>query len=520
MEQFTEKYKDHLYGILHGFDRMIFKGFIGNFLFNNNFYYFLSQEDVRLTGFKEYVLKINKKIKGHIDQIIEQAGCPWQYLQSAGVSKESLAKKIQKEKGITEGLICVLSCVEPCYCLSIEYNGKTKKLEKSTRLRKCLHYYLYYQDREFGFMHVRLQTWFPFNIQIYINGKEYLKKQLDKEGVAYTYYNNSITWVADLERAQFICDKFQEKKWAPMFDRFAEQLNCCLPRIKELFGGSGYKWMIEESEYASDILYKSREGLERYYPYFIEYASLCQMGTNIYTFFGRKLPSLCKGETVSDRKYFWNQGFRVKFTLDQNSIKMYDKDTVLRIETTINNSNAFSIRNPNPLGRKKWVPMGKSISNLYRYAQVAKACNMRYINSLMSVDRENTLDNKIENLCNGVEANLSTRAGSKPRKYPSLNPLNEFYSAVFNTVLNGSFKIRGFSNKNLRLILTEQGFFPKQYTENIKKTSGKVTRLIAKLRAHKLVQKLPHTCRYRITATGEKILSRILMFKKMDFRFC
>jgi hypothetical protein len=137
------------------------------------------------------------------------------------------------------------------------------------------------------------------------------------------------------------------------------------------------------------VLFKGVGELQKYFPYFIEYASLCQMGANIYTFFGRKLHGHCKGETVSDRKYFRDQGFRVKFALDRNFIKMYDKTSVLRVETTINNANAFKIRNPNKEGTKKWVPMRKSMSNLYRYAQVAKACNLRYLNGPVSINRNN-----------------------------------------------------------------------------------------------------------------------------------
>ena len=123
------------------------------------------------------------------------------------------------------------------------------------------------------------------------------------------------------------------------------------------------------------------------------------MGENIFTFFGRKVHHLCQGEAVSDRKHYWGQGFRVKFTLDKNSIKVYDKSNVLRIETTINNASAFKVRNPNPQGKKKWVPMGKNISNLYRYAEVTRKCNERYLDSLAVVKHRGSLDKDIESVC-------------------------------------------------------------------------------------------------------------------------
>jgi hypothetical protein len=520
MANFIETYNASIHGILHGFDRIIIKGHIPNFYHRENFYYFLNKEGVKLKDFKEYVIKTTTFIKDKLELHITSSGCYKEYLKKCDISKEAIAKRIAEERNITEGLICALTVVEPCYALSIDYNRETQKLEKTTQYRKCLHYYLYYMDKEFGFMHVKIQTWFPFHIQIYINGKSYLMQQLKKEGISFTNYNNSITYVEDIQRAQEISDKFQEKKWDAVFDRFADRVNSYLPRIKEIFNGISYKWVIEESEYASDVLFKSREELQKYLPYIFEYASLCQMGSNIYTFFGRKLHGLCQGETVSDRKYFWNQGFRVKFWLDKNSIKIYDKNSVLRIETTINNANAFKIRNPNKQGTKEWVPMGKSFSNLYRYAEVAKACNLRYLESINSVNRNNNLDRKIEKLCNKVETKISEKSDSMPRKYAGFNVLSDFSCNVFNAILNGAFKIRGFKNKDLRFILEDMGTFAKEKHNNIKILSGRITRLIAKLRAHKLVYKLPKTCKYRVTKSGEEIIARILLFKKLDLKFC
>ncbi len=58
--------------------------------------------------------------------------------------------------------------VEPCVSFDTRGNRETAKLEVVIRERRCLFLYFYYQHKEFGFMHVRIQTWFPFQIQIYI----------------------------------------------------------------------------------------------------------------------------------------------------------------------------------------------------------------------------------------------------------------------------------------------------------------------------------------------------------------
>ncbi|VAW18193.1 hypothetical protein MNBD_BACTEROID01-2859 [hydrothermal vent metagenome] len=392
MQKFIDKYSDYIHGVVHGFDRIILKGYIGEFYYGNNFYYFLNKEEIKLKDFRDYAQKVTRQIKSHVGKIISETGVYTEYLNSPKISKEDIVKRVVKEQGINEGLVCVLSAVEPCTALSVEYNKSIGKLEKKCGYRKCLHYYFYYMDRDFGLMHVRFQTWFTFGLQIYINGREYLKKQLDKSGIKYKSYDNSITWVEDIEKAQAMSDKFHEKKWHKVFDRFAERVNGFLPRIKEIFNGHAYKWYVEQCEYATGIMFKGRGSLEKLYPYFVEYAPLCQVGENIFTFFGRKVHGLYQGEAVSGRKNFFGQGFRVKFILDKNSIKVYDKANNLRVETTINNASAFKVRNPNPDSKKKWLNMGKAISNLYRYAEISKSCNIRYLNSLSNVDNNDNID--------------------------------------------------------------------------------------------------------------------------------
>ncbi|MDZ7743905.1 MAG: hypothetical protein U5Q03_19770 [Bacteroidota bacterium] len=163
--------------------------------------------------------------------------------------------------------------------------------------------------------------------------------------------------------------------------------------------------------------------------------------------------------------------------------------------------------------------MGKAISNLYRYAEVSKACNMRYLNSLSNVDNNDNIDNEIEKLCNGKNVKLSSKS-EKPRRYSGFNLLSDFTTKVFNAILSGEFVIRGFRNKDLRQKLLGLGLLSDDEFLNIKKLSGKITRLIAKLRAHKIITKLNKTCRYRVTRSGERILSRVLMFKKFEMKTC
>jgi len=125
---------------------------------------------------------------------------------------------------------------------------------------------------------------------------------------------------------------------------------------------------------------------------------------NVISFMRRKIHPSFFGEIVSDikkRPY----GARIKHRMKENSIKMYDKYSILRVETTINNPREFKVcKKSTAVGKPdKWVPMGKSISNLYRYAEVSKAANQRYLDAVTLADLKGKCIDEIERLCKKVE---------------------------------------------------------------------------------------------------------------------
>jgi hypothetical protein len=104
-------------------------------------------------------------------------------------------------------------------------NHETHKLEVVRRQSKCLHFYLYYLDAELGFIHVRLQSWFPFQNQVYVNGRECLARYLDQQGIAYERYDNTFTRIDHLAVAQEFCEQFSHFEWPPVLNALANRVN-------------------------------------------------------------------------------------------------------------------------------------------------------------------------------------------------------------------------------------------------------------------------------------------------------
>jgi hypothetical protein len=109
--------------------------------------------------------------------------------------------------------VCIFSVLEPCVSLAVAGNRKTQRLEVVRRNRRCLHLYWYLIDPVFGWMHVRIQTWAPYSTQIYVNGREWLCRQLQQDGIAFERSDNKIVWVADFDATARLAEKFKHTEW-------------------------------------------------------------------------------------------------------------------------------------------------------------------------------------------------------------------------------------------------------------------------------------------------------------------
>jgi hypothetical protein len=249
MDTFLSIHQDSVLGTLSTFDRMIFKGHLTGFFPDGAFARFLSTQGVLLKEFGSYVETSSAALKAHAQQVAKDARHPYLYLEKTathrrGTAKEDQARAIAGQDGITEGLICVFAAVEPCRAFGIRRNAATHHLEVVRQKRQCLHFYFYYLDPEFGFMHVRLESWFPFEIQIYINGRAWLAHQLDRHQITYQRHDHKLFQIADLKTAETLCEKFAHRKWPRVLNTFARRVNPHLATIAPA-GFRRYYWVAD-----------------------------------------------------------------------------------------------------------------------------------------------------------------------------------------------------------------------------------------------------------------------------------
>jgi len=506
MTTFESMHQENIVGKLTMVDRVIFKGYLSHLFPKGAFQAFLSRQGVLLKEFKAYAPKVSEELKAHARAFAEERGRPYIYLEGAhtaanGNSKEARARRIAEKDGITEGLVCVLAAVEPSVSFKVRPNHETQRLEAVRAPRNCLHFYFYYIDAEFGFMHVRLQSWFPFNIQVYINGREWLARQLDQRGIRYQRYDNALLGIENLPTAQRLCEHFGHRSWHRVLNAFARAVNPWLPKIVRL-GFGGYYWVLDPCEVATDVMFRDRPSLGAILPDLFEHAALRFSAEDVMRFLGRKLTGNFLGQITTDTKRR-PEGRRIKHRMKRNSLKIYDKWSVLRIETTINNPREFKVLRlvGDPL-RRRWCPMGKGVSNMWRYLQVGEGSNERYLEALAQVQPQGEAVRELDGLCRSRTVN--------GKHHAKFNPVASEDCALFAAALAGEHAINGFRNHDLvaRLYRT-----PARTTEERKRRCARGSRLIAKMRGHGLIAKVQYSRLYRVTPAGARLMGGALRFR-------
>lgn len=515
MKKFLARHGRQVLGVLSGFDRIRFRGTFRQLAHTEGMQSVLDYLHVLLKNFNTFVDETTQRFRAGIEDFAQRNDRLVQYLESPQVNKEELVQKILKESGPGKnGVVAILSTVEVCRSYEIRRDRELKQIKLQSALRKCLHYYVYLQDPMFGLAHVRMQSWLPFNTHIVINGREWLARQMDAKHVKYHRADNCFTWIEDFDRAQQLAKKQLDTNWAKNLDRLLYRVNPALNGILPTVEMEPY-WSADQSEWATDVAFRSANDLDLLHSRLVQHAMVHFESPDIMRFLGRRtyrngyLHPNYQGEVVSDVS-MRHEGVRVKHRVGGNSVKMYNKQgSVLRVETTINDARDLKVFRPkegDPHGKREYRKLRKGVADLRRRAQLCQSANQRYLDSLAVVDSSTPL--KV------FTDQLSQPAIRDGRRVRALNPLGAD-AALLATINRPEYLIKGFRNADIRTALL--GTDPEDPADR-RRRSARISRLIALLRAHGLVKKIPKTQRYQITSFAQQCLPAIIAAREASLQ--
>ena len=506
MSSFLSRHAPRIVGVLSGLDRIRFRGSLTMLASEGGMMSWLWDRGILLKEFREAAKVLTAMMLACVQDLARRAGRQITYLASSRLSKEDLVRELLRREGVgPEGVVAIYSCVEPCRSFEIYKNKETQRLELRSSDRKCLHWYVYFLSDIVGLCHVRIQSWFPFNIDICMNGREWLCRELDRLEIGYTRRDNCLTRVEDVDAAQRILTEQTQIDWPLLLNALAAHACPAAQQIAYDEGALSRYWTAAQTEWAMDVMFRSAGQLADLYPALTRHALTTFSSPHVMRFLGRvRVPQdggvdpRFNGETDS-RGMIRPEGMCVKHFLNGNSVKMYDKaGSVLRIETTINNPADLRTLRPSstePEGPEKVRPLRKGVVDLPRRCELSQASNDRYLEALSAVSTPTPLGPLADRLSAPAELN--------GRRVRGLHLLSGDDAKAALALLDGRLNIRGFRNRDLRDLL----YGPQSDAAASRQASGRITRLLRLFRAHKLIVKLPGTHRCQLTKHGREALA-------------
>jgi len=395
------------------------------------------QKGVKIFDYPKFAEPFKDVIRANAERIAQENGLTIEFIRKTNIRKESIIMEKIKERGDHPGIIHILSAMEACNTYQPWHEKKTGKTFLRPDQGKCLHYYFYFIDPEVGLGYVRVPTWCPFRLQVYINGHNLLASELRKAGIKYTMIDNAFDSLEDADKAQELSDNISIEKLHRKLDEFAFQF---CPVYKDF--NQRYHWSVMQAEYATDIVFKKQDHLQRIYGELLATAIHTVRPENIVTFLGHKLDPRYQGE-MGNNYNVRIEGSRIKHTMGPVSIKMYDKfSKILRIETTSNDMSFFKhfreVVHRDGSKSHEMASLKKNIYSLSFLKDNLRAANKRYLEFISAFDNKEVGRKRLEKVTSSkIENN---------RNYKGINFFNNEDLTILMAIVRGEFNINGFRN--------------------------------------------------------------------------
>jgi hypothetical protein len=198
---------------------------------------------------------------------------------------------------------------------------------------------------------------------------------------------------------------------------------------------------------------------------------------------------------VLTRVQCWQDGARIRHFADNNSVKLYNEQNVLRVEMTMNRPDRFKVyrhKEGRQNAPKERLPLRKGVADLPLRAQVAADVNKRFTAHLATLKDETPLREVFAEFAAHIHDDRRVRA---------LAPLGKD-QAILQTIADPALSVSGITNKALQGML---GGTPWANGKKDKALSARISRHLRLLRDHGVIRKLPNQRKYQLTDKGRRL---------------
>ncbi len=493
MNSFIEKHHDDIANVLSCFDRVIITGTLPDIGYAGAMASHLSYRGIRLFDYPRWAEPLREEIRENAERVAAEADVQIEFIRKhKAFRKEDRIQAILAERGNHPGLVHVFSAMESCASFKPWHDKSTHKTFLKPDTGKCLHYYFYFIDEEFGLCYVRVPTWAPFRLQVYFNGHSWLACQLMEANISFEMADNAFISIADPDEAQQLANSLDAQRLHQRLDQWGQRFCPVLRHFR-----NGYHWSFMQVEYATYAIFLHQNTFQPLYEAITRTAVHAVKAEQVAMFLGHKLHGRFQGELGNDFSTRI-QGTRIRHSMGPASIKLYDKfGLIARVECTTNDASFFKhhryVEQRNGERVFKLAPLRKSIYSLNDLRQLMGAANERYFAFMASIDNPNAGQKNL--------AKMAAPAKAKGHSFRGFNLFLDPDYQLFLTLLRGEWTISGFRARDLRRQIP--GLTP-----------GGTSYLLKRLRTHGLIKKVAHSYKYYLTNLGRRTVATALTLRE------
>jgi hypothetical protein len=470
---------EHVTFELEAIDRMYLNAYVPSLQTGGGFVYFVKNQLRARVPSTMLVAPMSQRFVDAIERFVDTEGLDLVTFEK-GQRKDDVAQEYLAAFEGEEGVLFVGKAQEKASVFRTEKRrdaaGKTYPwIIRSTAMVN--HYYVYLVDKDFGPLFIKFCSYFPYAAKLCLNGHEWLKRQLTQREIPFEPLDNGIRSSDAPARVQRIADTLDAAKIDAVFRKWLRRLPHPFAPAHRA-AGYRYHLSILQSEFAlTQVLDRPLTGRCFFEEVIRENLDIGRPDA-MQLVFDRRVTRRTPG---SFRTRVLTEGVvpSLHVQYKKSKVKQYHKEgQALRTETTINDTYDFDI--------------GRALHNLPALRAIGFAANRRLLH-VESLSHDCLIgEDHLDAVSQPIVVEHQRAAGLRFGDRRVL--------ALMHTLCLFALSPTGFRHRDVRGHVAQLlGRDPEGYG------AGALTYDLRRLRLHGLLERVPHSHRYRVTTLGARL---------------
>jgi hypothetical protein len=493
VETFTKLFGSLLLFVYHCFDRVVINGYLSGLSRPGQVAYFFQNVVGEPVIGKEVLSRRTNEYQAWVEAFARNHGVAIEWAEPKARKEDYVRPALRcMERAGQHGVYFILKSMEqgqtfrstvPRFATT-DPNYRILARQRS----RFTHYYFYIRDETLGPMVMRVASFFPFQTTYYLNGHNFIEKELNREKVGFRKNDNAFLAVSDPEALQAAADRFTSDAIRKRLDYWTLILGPKFSKRERAAMNLRRFYAVSQIEYCRNFIFKRNFPIHKIFERGCEFGMWRMTANKIAEVFGQRVTRKLKGKlsTVVEQIEHGHHIFRAYYR--HAFIKQYEKfSTYLRNEACSNNLADFGLK--------------KGLDHLAAVREKLLAVTGRFAAfqaQWLNVHVEFPLLQRLA---------LPIAVGTA--KYPGIKVHDTRMIRLMEVLLHGGTVVSGWTARQIHeAILTSFAIAPDRYGLNQLRYD------LRKLKAHGLLARDGKRYVYRLTEKGTKVALLFILFHK------